>query len=182
MNVLASDRDPIQAARNPADRHVRSQIGEATAILNDALHVLTPGGGPRPPRATSDRFVRWAAADVAHYSWLWVHLDELHREHRLRFGEAHEGGIEVLEELARLHPEGERKVRSWGLVYTVGRFERDRVGRKTLAHVEDDVDAYRQVLAWKYRVWTTKGRPPAWTNRPRPAWLGDAPDFEVLDL
>lgn len=171
MNILATDRDPIQAARNLADRHLRSQVGESTAILNDALHVLVPGGGPRPPIATDDRFVRWAAADVAHYSWLWVHLDELHREHRHRFGEAHETGIEVLEALARLHPEGERKVRSWGLVYSVGRFARDRVGRKTLGHVEDDVEAYRQILVWKYRVWERDGRPPTWTNRAAPEWL-----------
>ena len=181
MNILATDRDPIQAARNLADRHLRSQIGESTAILNDALHALERGKGPRPWIALADPFVLWAAANVTNYSWLWLHLDELHRAHRARFGSAHEGGLEVLDRLASSHPTGsERQIRSWALFHEVGRFERDRVGRKTLAHVEDDVEAYRQVLAWKYRVWDENGKPPTWTNRSRPLWLSD--DFEVLDL
>lgn len=160
MNVFPVSSDPIASAREFADRHVQSQLGETTAALAGALDKLN---GRAAPSALSV----WAASHEVAYSWLWVHLDALHREYAHRFNEPHPSAA-MVDQLADQHPAG-RKVRALALMEDPPSFPRSKLGREKLEHL-DDQDCARQLLAWKYSTWTARGRPAVWTNRPQPAW------------
>lgn len=163
MHLHPTHADPVKAAAALCDRHVVSQIGEATQVCEGALKIL--GGFPV---SSQPAWIRWAAAAPVNFSWAWLYLDACHREYNRRHGKLH-GQAAMAQKMTDQHPEG-NKIRGLALFEEPASWPRSKAARLHLEHLGDQ-EAAQDVLRTRYQVWTARGQAPVWTKCSAPEWL-----------
>ena len=79
MNIFILDNNPMQAARDHADKHVPKMILESAQMLSTVL------GGPYKPTHANHPCTKWVAESRQNAEWLWLLADALNCEYKDRF-------------------------------------------------------------------------------------------------
>lgn len=80
MNIFILNTDPMQAARDHADKHVPKMILESAQMLSTVL------GGPYKPTHANHPCTKWVAESRQNAEWLYLLANALNHEYRSRFG------------------------------------------------------------------------------------------------
>lgn len=88
VNIFATDRDPVIAARNLCDKHVVKMVLETTQILCTVAHLQ---GVSAPYRPTHEKHpcVLWANSTYGNWLWLSAHGHAILYQYKIRFGKKH---------------------------------------------------------------------------------------------
>lgn len=94
MNIFVVDRDPRQAARDLADKHVVKMIVEGCQMLSTNHRLSGSHLKSYAPSLYKESFRNhpctiWARASTANYFWLADHTHELSLEYTRRYGKIH---------------------------------------------------------------------------------------------
>ena len=175
MNFYVIDADPYACAAGLDDASLPFQIADVTSGLATATDLRHTG-------ATESEFYPcaiWAASSPRCWAWTWLLLSALHDEHEHRFSASRPSRQRLMALLVRVAPSSteQRKLRTLGLTAPPKEWPPiSTAGIRT--GIADPHERARQELRWKYAAAKARGRPPKWTKRDRPEWLGDG--FEVL--
>lgn len=87
MNIFMLCKNPTAAAQFHNDKHTVKMLLEYPQILSTA-HFLCDGPNTLfyKPTHKGHPSVKWAAASVHNYRWLWYLWHDLHEEYRFRYG------------------------------------------------------------------------------------------------
>ena len=90
MNVFYIDKDPVIAAQQLADEHVRKMAIESAQMLCFAHYSV----GNQPPYKNSKQHFnhpssKWIRESIEHYKWVLEHGLEICFEFEERYGKAH---------------------------------------------------------------------------------------------
>lgn len=91
MNIFYINPDPIQAARELADDHIRKMQIESAQMLSVA-HWETGAQSGTPlykPSHKNHPSTKWVRESIQHYRWLVKHGLEICEEFKLRYGKDH---------------------------------------------------------------------------------------------
>lgn len=162
MFVLATDQDPIKAARNVDDGRIRGQIfyvgGVISAIVNEKLGEDHPYFTyPTKEDVTTSAWYKWAAQSRDNFAWMVSYLGELldlyGKDHKtgklMNTVEAADLSFDVTASTTMPNVAAHE---AYGLDYT---------------HIQKPVTAYRKLAQ---DVWSTQRRKPTWSNRKAPQW------------
>jgi len=162
MFVLATDKDPITAARNVDDGRIRGQIffvgGVISAVVNDILGEDHPYFTyPTKDDVTDTQWYQWARLSSANFGWMTAYMGELldryGKEHKSqRLMSTAEAAPLTFDASVETTMPNVAKHEAYGLDYT---------------HIKNPVTAYRKLAQ---DVWNTQRRKPTWGDRKKPQW------------
>ena len=102
MNIFYINEDPIIAARELADDHIRKMQVESAQMCCTA-HWETGGTAPYKRAHKNHPSTIWTRQSIQHYRWLIAHGLEICNEFEKRYGKRHKTQ-DVLEWLLVNHP------------------------------------------------------------------------------
>lgn len=102
MNIFYINEDPILAAKDLADDHIRKMQIESAQMCCTA-HWETGGSAPYKRAHKNHPSTKWTRASIQHYRWLVKHGLEICDEFEKRYGKSHKTK-EVLEWLEQNEP------------------------------------------------------------------------------
>lgn len=88
MNIFYINPDPIQAARELADDHIRKMQIESAQMLSVA-HWENGSTAPYKPSHKNHPSTRWVRGSLPQYLWLVEHGLEICEEFKQRYGKEH---------------------------------------------------------------------------------------------
>jgi len=88
MNIFYINPDPIQAARELCDDHIRKMQIESAQMLSVA-HWETGSSAPYKPSHKNHPSTKWVRESIQHYDWVLQHGLEICEEFKLRYGKDH---------------------------------------------------------------------------------------------
>ncbi len=103
MNIFYINPDPIQAARELADDHIRKMQIESAQMLSVA-HWENGSTAPYKPSHKNHPSTIWVRESIRHYNWLLLHGLIICDEFKQRYGKEHKTK-QVLEWLKDNKPE-----------------------------------------------------------------------------
>ena len=163
MNIFMLSRNTTEAAQFHNDRHTVKMLLEYAQILSTA-HFLCDGKSPAyNPTHKGHPSVKWTAASVHNYRWLWFLWHDLHEEYRFRYGA--QKTHKAWNDLSAILKTPPLKISDALVPMTreyqaVGDYKQD-----------DPVDAYRNYYNKTKQV-TVAGKPMAvWSRRGMPEWF-----------
>jgi hypothetical protein len=94
MNIFVVDLNPIQAARDLADKHVVKMVVEGCQMLSTVHRLSTSHIFYAPVELYKQSFVNhpctiWTRQTTSNYMWLAQHTHELSNEYTRRYGRIH---------------------------------------------------------------------------------------------
>jgi len=88
MNIFYINEDPIMAARELADDHIRKMQIECAQMCCVA-HLVNGGTAPYKQSHTNHPSTKWTRESIQHYRWLTSHGLEICDEFEKRYGKKH---------------------------------------------------------------------------------------------
>jgi len=86
MNIFVLSTDPVSAAKQQNDKHVRKMVLETAQLL---CAVYDPGTAPYGRTHYNHPCAKWTRASFENYEWLLMHGIALATEYTIRFGKRH---------------------------------------------------------------------------------------------
>jgi hypothetical protein len=88
MNIFYINEDPIIAARELADDHIRKMQIESAQMCSTA-HWVNGSTAPYKQSHTNHPSTKWTRESIQHYRWLVQHGLEICNEFEKRYGKKH---------------------------------------------------------------------------------------------
>jgi hypothetical protein len=88
MNIFYINTDPVVAARELADDHIRKMQIESAQMCSTA-HWMTNSSAPYKKAHMNHPSTKWTRESIQHYRWLVKHGLEICDEFEKRYGKVH---------------------------------------------------------------------------------------------
>ena len=157
MNIFYINEDPIMAARELADDHIRKMQIECAQMCCVA-HWVNGGTAPYKQSHTNHPSTKWTRESIQHYRWLISHGLEICNEFEKRYGKTHKTK-DVLEWLRNNEPN----------ILDNG-FNKPPQCMPDQYKLEDTIEAYKNFyindkIAIKKLDWKKLNNRPEWTKK-----------------
>ena len=172
MNLFATDPCPIKSAQNLDDARLVNQVRETAQLISGALFYNHPLEYAKralyKPTHMDHPVSRWTRQTRENWRWAVSHANALAVEYSHRFGKVH-ASSEAIHHCLALRDNLPGPIGSDDIPFAFQNSARNKDLDLDFTHITDVHQAYRHYLLAR---WETAKRPPRWTNRDRPVWMG----------
>lgn len=178
MNVFYLDDDPVIAATWLCDQHVSKMILESAQMMCTAIRVhMSLEDTPREELPDELKFLyktahpkhgstKWVGECFSNFQWLFMHVIQMHAQHKQRFGTRHKSFRVAKDAWLFLHKE--RKEHNFILPESMTTTPPYMAFGPALEHLKNPMDpagSYRRFYIAdkaKFATWTNSEPPPWW--------------------